>query len=277
MMKTAIRTKDGQEIAARLYLPESGEGDVLLIGSSAAVTQDFYRDFAKYLAGRGFVVVTFDYRGTGKSANGALKHSSASLQKWGTLDLDAVILFLKNTFPKQEIHYLGHGMGGQLVGLAPASQFLSRLVFVNAALTCWRKLPSLRQAQIFSLSLLRRATTKVLGYFPGKKIRFLQDLPSGVMSEYANWCDQPDGLFDLYPDHNFRKLKSPLLALSFADDWLSPAGAVGALLRHFSNADISWSHRTPGDMKSVKVGHSGFFQIKFRETLWREIEEWLEQ
>ena len=68
MEKVTLVAADGARIAARVYEPDGPlEGNVV-IGGAMGVRQDFYAPFAQWLAGQGWRVTTFDYRGSGDSA-----------------------------------------------------------------------------------------------------------------------------------------------------------------------------------------------------------------
>jgi predicted alpha/beta hydrolase len=45
-------------------------------------TQKYYAAFARWLARQGFLVVTFDYRGTGQSRTGNLREFKADILDW---------------------------------------------------------------------------------------------------------------------------------------------------------------------------------------------------
>ena len=158
----------------------------------------------------------------------------------------------KKDFPNRELIFIGHGVGGELVGLAQASQYISKLVLVSSALSC-KKLWSWKgRMRIFIMKTIARITNRWVGYFPGKRLGFLRDLPKDVVHEWADWCDHPNGLFDLFPDNNYRKLQIRLLAFSFSDDWLTPDKGVEGLLQYFSNASITWYHVHPHNQGSKK-------------------------
>jgi predicted alpha/beta hydrolase len=116
---------------------------------------------------------------------------------------------------------------------------------------------------------------KWFGYFPGKRIGLPSDMPGGVVHQWANWCNNPNGLFDTFPDNNYRKLQVPLLAFSFSDDWHCPPQAVQELLNRFANAVTTWHHIRPAEIGVKKIGHTGFFDQRMRTTLWLQLLHWL--
>ena len=90
------------------------------------------------------------------------------------------------------------------------------------------------------------AVTKLLGYFPGSRLGFGEDLPAGVATQWASWCRRPRYL----------------------------VGTLGAL---YPNS--RWETRTvaPRELGVKSIGHFGFFRERFRDSLWRETADWLER
>ena len=271
-----IRTKDGNNISARIYRPSEDVDKVIVIAASADVTQSFYKDFAAYLLENKMAVITFDFRGVGASAPKELKGFEATLENWAQQDLDAILRHTKNLFPKQELILIGHGVGGEIIGLAPASQFVSRIILVNCALSCTRLRHWTDRIGMTTMKKFMKLSSWAFGYFPGKNFGILNNLPKGVLSEWINWCDNPNGLFDDLPDYNYRKFQVPLLALSFSDDWRSQEAGVKALLQHFVSASIQHRHINPQQAGFKSIGHSGFFRLNSKEKLWPLLLNWVE-
>ena len=270
-----IRAKDGNKIGLSCYMPEDSIGKVMIIAPTGEMTKKFYDPFACFMRQKGFTVLTFDYRGMGSSAPEDLKGYRANMHQWAVQDIDAVILYAKNNFANSGIIYVGHCIGGEIVGLAQASQYINKLVLVNSALSC-RKFWSFRHRfKVSGMKPVIRLMSKWFGYFPGKKIGYAENLPGGVMNEWADWCSMPNGLFDLFPDNNYRKLQIPLLAFSFSDNPHSPPKAVQELLNHFSAAYITWHHLKPENVGLKKVGHSGFFEPMMEKRTWEMMIDWL--
>jgi predicted alpha/beta hydrolase len=239
------------------------------------VTQKFYHDIACFFSENKFTVLTFDFRGTGDSAPTALKGFKANLENWAQQDLDAVLCYAKNQFPKQELIFLGHGIGGEILGLAPASQFINRIVLVSCALSCTRLRRWREKLWIGVMKAFVKTISWLFGYFPGKELGVLNNLPKGVMYEWIDWCNNANGLFDDFPDHNYRKLQVPLLTFSFSDDWRSQESGVKALLEHFTSAYITWYHIAPKQIGKKRIGHSGFFKLSSKKRMWWPLLNWI--
>lgn len=270
-----IRTKDGKTIGLSCFIPAISTCNVMVVGPAAGFTQEAYKSFAVFFMQWGFTVITFDYRGIGSSAPEELKGYEASMQQWAVQDIDAALRYAKNTFPKQEIIYAGHSVGGEIIGLAQASQYINKLILINSSLSCKKLWPLKDRCRITMLKLLVWVLSKWHGYFPGKRIGMFGNIPKGVMHEWSNWCDNPNGLFDKFPDANYRKLQIPLLAFSFSDDWRCPPKAVEELLSRFANAIRTWYHVEPAELGIRKVGHTGFFDPGMKAVLWMKIVEWV--
>jgi predicted alpha/beta hydrolase len=136
--KFKIRTKDGRMICATCYSPLKPNGKNIIVAPAAYLVQREYRSFAVHFQQLGYNVFTFDYRGVGDSAPDCLKGCDARLQQWAVQDADAVIRYVKNSYPGTEVIYVGHGIGGELIGLAQASQYINKLVLASSSLSCKR-------------------------------------------------------------------------------------------------------------------------------------------
>jgi predicted alpha/beta hydrolase len=272
-----IRTRDGKKLSVSVYKSQEDNNSVLVIGPSLHCTQDTYRSLANFLCDHHYTVITFDYRGTGASAGRSLRNDDSRLHQWARLDLDAVLLFVKNNHPEKEIIFLAHGISGELSGLAAASQYISKMVLINSALTCSALWPLKGRIRKSIIKVFVPALHFVFGYFPRIKPLSIPRLPRGVMNEWVSWCNRSNGLFELYSDNNYRKLQVPMLALSFSDDPHSPRRAVAALLGHFTSAQLTWQHTDPGDHGLDKVGHTGFFHAQVNNVLWNYLLSWLQE
>lgn len=271
-----LRTRDGWSIGIRLFHPKAdGIGKVVVVGPGAGIDQTFYAPFARYLSGKGFTVLTFDYRGVGASASAAASRRRITLRNWAQQDLNAVLLYARNTFAGQELILVGHGCSGSVAGLAPASEIVDRIVLVSSALLSWRLFPLNRMPGIALYKMLVPLLATWRETLPGRWLGLGSELPAGVMRELMAWCNYPNGLFDVFPDNNYRKMRVPLLAFSFTDDWFSPPRAVAALLSYFSTSKPEWLHLQPETLSRTNVGHSGFFEPASVD-LWRSMLFWIE-
>ena len=272
---STIRTNDGTRIWMSSYLPERSNGKVMVVAPAVGLTTGDYDAFACFFCEHGFTVITFDYRGVGNSAPQKLNGYQANMHQWAAQDINAVLLFAKQHHPKQELIYVGHGIGGEIIGLAPASQYINEIVLVSSALSCAKLWPWQYKIKMEGLKGFANLSSRIVGYFPGGPFNLYGNLPQGVVNEWTGWCDNSNGLFDNFPDNNYRKLNIPILALTFADDWHCPPRAVKELLSRFENSLITWYHIKPKEIGMKKIGHTNFFHSMMRTTLWEILLKWI--
>ncbi|MGH1451478.1 MAG: alpha/beta hydrolase family protein [Pseudomonadaceae bacterium] len=274
--------EDGYPIEATLYQADAPRGTII-IAPALAATRSFYADFARFLASRHFDCLTFDYRGTGDSLAKTEPYAIA-LEDWGKQDIEAVIRFAKERrrdLPEHHpIHLLGHSIGGQLVGLAPSSRGLNRIVHVAASAPYWRRWPFPLNARMLAVSrVLIPYFSAFRDQFPSRRLGLGGvDIPASVSRKWARWMRSPDYLFDPrfgLDLSGYQALEQPLLSWSFSDDDMAPDANVAHLLTHFPNAQVTRRHLDVSTFQQGAVRHAGFFKPRFEKTLWQETIEWL--
>ncbi len=98
MKELILKTNDGASIAAHLFLPDESNNKLLLVNSATGVKQQIYFSFAQYFAGKGFTVITYDYRGIGLSKPVNMRNFKSSAVLWGREDYGTVTDYIKNNF-----------------------------------------------------------------------------------------------------------------------------------------------------------------------------------
>lgn len=282
MKQTApiLETADGYLLAATLFDPEKEVKRIVVIASALGVPRYFYFKFARFLAGQGFAVLTFDYRGIHESKGGNISGSEMKMEDWGRLDIDAALGFMIGKYPGKPLVYVAHSCGGQLVGLAPNSEKINAMVFVACQSGYWGHWSWPYRWGVwftwYSLPLL----VPFFDYIPARLMGISSvNLPSGVAQQWAAWGKRPGYLFDPafgLDTARYRRFEVPLLAYTVADDpFFAPAASVEALLEEYPNAEIEQRVADPGDYRQKSIGHFGFFREKFKESLWEEALHWM--
>jgi len=270
-VEITLEASDGYRLGATLF--EGGERAVLVMPATG-VPQRYYAKFAEYLAGRGSTVLTFDYRGIGRSLHGDVRHVRARMRDWALLDAAAAFQHLGN----RKIRVVGHSFGGQALGLLPDPSRIARALVVGSQSGYWRHWPALGRAWMWPVThFALPGLSHLHGYFPGSRLGFGEDLPKGVALEWARWCRHPRYLVGaLGAEERYRALRAPLRAYAVSDDPFAPARAVAALLELYPNAQGELRRVSPADVGAKAIGHFGFFREAFRDSLWRESADWLE-
>ena len=137
----AIAARDGHPLHAIVYEPAAEPERVVLVTAAMGVKQAFYEPFARYLARSGCAVITFDYRGIGKSLSGPIGAAQASLRDWGERDYPAVIDFARARFRDTPLQIVGHSVGGQLVGMLENVHHVRAVCTVGSMHGYWRRFP----------------------------------------------------------------------------------------------------------------------------------------
>jgi len=274
---------DGVVLGGTLFTPSaftaSGRArGTIIIHSATAVPQGYYRRFAQFAAqATGARVLTYDYRGIGKSRPLSLRGFRATLTDWARLDAVAAHHFVTKRFPGEPFAVIGHSFGGQLVGLIDEPNAATGAVMVGAQLAYYRDWPAKDHKKLgFVWKMLVPAASALFGYMPGR-FGLGEDLPRGVARQWAEWCTHPDYLISEHLDarERFARFDAPTLFYSFTDDEYAPEGAVAHLLRRLRRAPLEHVRLAPQERGASTIGHFGFFRPRFSGTLWPEAASFL--
>jgi predicted alpha/beta hydrolase len=270
-MEITLTAADGYALGAATF----GSGSrAVLVMPATGVPQAYYAKFAAYLGERGFSVLTFDYRGIGRSKNGDLRKMSARMRDWALLDAAAALRHVGT-----DLLVVGHSFGGQAIGLLPEPGRIRGALIVGSQSGYWGNWPLLGRLWMWpSTHFGLDSATRLFGYFPGSRLGFGEDLPPGVAREWAAWCRHPRYLVGaLGVDDCYARVHAPIRAYAISDDPFAPLPAVEALGRLYPSARWETHRVAPRDIGVDSIGHFGFFRERFRDSLWREAADWLER
>ena len=278
MMQTlALASDGGATLAARFY-PASGSSAAkaaVLIGGAMGVRQDYYAPFARWLAAQGYAVMSFDYRGMGDSRTAryarSLRGFDADLFAWAR-DYDTAIDALRVHAPGAPLYLIGHSLGAQLPGMLRNRGQIDGLLSVAAGSGYWRdNAPPLKRIVLYFWHVLVPLATAVCGYFPGRRIGKVGDLPRGVILQWRRWCLDPRyhvGAEGGAVRAQFEQVRFPVVALSITDDELMTERGTRVLVDCYANAPRRVERIAPADVSAKRIGHFGFFRDQFQSSLW---------
>jgi predicted alpha/beta hydrolase len=279
--KTLTAT-DGYPIAATCFespgsRPPSSPTVVVLM-SATGVRRRHYRRFAAYLAERGIVTVTFDYRGIGDSTKGPVETRLMAMLDWGTKDAAGVIAWARRTYAPKRLVVVGHSAGGQLVGVTPNHDLVDGLLGVAAQSGYWRLWPA-RDRYLMALLwyIGIPGATALLPYFPSRWFGAGENLPRGIARQWARWCRSRHYILSdgEKTAEQFAAYRGRIRAYLFSDDRTAPPAAVRALLSFYTHAPREVVCCRPVDVAADRIGHFGFFREQFRATLWDDAVAWI--
>jgi predicted alpha/beta hydrolase len=237
----------------------------MLLANAMAVRQEFYHPIARYFASQGVHVLTFDY---------AVPDTHVTVTDWARKDLAAMLVEARAPAPGLPLLYLGHSLGGQLIGVTPGNGAVRAALHITAGSGYYRfndRMPVMVRALWFVYMPL---FTPVFGYFPGKMLRAVGDLPRGVTWEWRRWCLNPEYLLsEPGARESYADFRAPILCYSFEDDDINTKNGIDYL--HSSYPYVTRRHVHPREVGQQRIGHFGFFNERCREPLWTETLEWL--
>lgn len=277
-----LECADGYPLSASLFKPDPADGaagKTIVIAPALGVPARFYAAYAEYLAGRGFTVLSFDYRGSGRSVNGPVRGRDIAMSDWGQLDIEAALAHAREGLRAKRLFLVGHSAGAQLPGLAPSSKYLDGMIAVAGSAPHLRHYP-LKTWPLFALTwyLLGPLLSWRRDDFPARQTGLgSTPVATGVVAQWCRWARSRDYLFDAkhgLDTHRYAKLRLPVLSYGFADDGYATEPAINALLVHYPIADIE--QRIVPRSGNGTIGHFGFFRDRQKESLWRQSAEWLE-
>ncbi len=279
MQNLALVSHDGTKLAARVFEPPGAPKGSVVIGGAMGVRQEFYAPFADWLAGQGWRVTTFDYRGSGDSAPATLRGFRADLFDW-TRDYEAAIDAAKAALPEAPLFLLGHSLGAQLPGFLTNQHHVNGLLSVAAGSGYWREnAPQLKRIVPYFWFVLVPLATKLCGYFPGRKLRKVGDLPAGVIMQWRKWCLNPRysvGAEGELARQAYARATFPVMAVSITDDELMTLRGTQSLVSLYENAPAQVERVAPQDVSVRRIGHFGAFRGEHETRLWPRMAQWLQ-
>jgi predicted alpha/beta hydrolase len=275
-----IRADDGQALAGMLYRPALNNEAIpkapVLVAGALGIEQRYYSAFCNWLAQRGHLVMSFDLRGMGASlpAGGSVRDVQADMLLWARVDFAAAVRTLCELSGQAQIAVVGHSLGAQHagMGLPQTQKQIRQVIAVASGMACWRdwQTPS-RRAAPWMLYLAGPLLTPLFGYFPGKRIGMVGNLPKGVMQQFSRWCKHPQFAWGAEPEKVLPSLAGasyPIHAISFTDDEAMTEACTRQLLAAHSNAQCSLEIIQPSDVGVKRIGHIGAFRREMASSLW---------
>lgn len=281
---TAFRhaTADGYSLGGFLWRHAEPDAHrpLVIINAATSVRCRYYSRFADYLFAHGWDVLTYDYRGIGESRPNSLRGFKASWSDWGQLDFEAMLTYAAQQFPGQPVDVVGHSFGGCAVGLAPSAGQVRRVVMVGAQFAYWRDYAADQRWRLLGKwHVVMPLLTRVFGYFPGKRLGWMEDTPAGVVQDWTartpRYEQRPSGRH--LQGLPFAQVRAATLAISLTDDPFGTVAATERLLGYLKHAQRLHLRLAPVDISVREIGHFAFFHDRFREPLWPIALAWLQR
>lgn len=189
---------------------------VILVASATGVPQKFYSKFAAYFSQFGTVVL-FDYRGVGQETKVLLDLKSSQIKREWAQDTDAALLYASHLVDNPDLVYIGHSVGGHMIGFLKNHHLIKRALFVAVSIPHWRNMDL--TLNNFLWPTASNLSSLLLGYFPGSRFGLGTDLPRDIGIQWGYWSRFPS-----YMTHNpdtkalFNQIETPIESIGFTDD-----------------------------------------------------------
>ena len=277
----SIACADGVVLGGHIWSVPAGEpsrGGVI-INPATGVLARYYHRYARFLADHGFTVLTYDYRGIGRSRPEHLRGSPYRWRDWGEHDCDAALRFLRERI-SGPLMVVGHSIGGFLPGMAESAPLIDRMLTMGAQYAWWRDyMAGRRLGLLWKWHVAMPVVTAVCGYFPGRRFGWLEDLPPKVAHE---WSFRGPRFERSHPAGEramivarMAAVRAPILAVAMADDELGTLAAVRRGLGYYTGAERMLVSLRPADFGQQAVGHFSLFHDRNRDGFWQGTAQWL--
>lgn len=224
------------------------------------------------MAEQGLAVITYDYSGIGRSLHQALRDLEVSVADWGVKDFESILNYAAEHYPEARRVVMGHSIGGQIIGLAPSSVQIDKIVLVASQSGYWKLWKGFSKWRMaFNWYVLLPGMVKLFGYLYSKRVTGMENLPKNVVHQWRAWGKHPDYFFSdpSIQTHYYQAIQSKMSVFSIEDDYFAPPAAVAWLRdKAYSSAPEEYRHLKAEDFGHSSIGHFGVFKSKFRDSIW---------
>ena len=266
-----IQAQDGYKINVTSFSCSQDALPVVVIAPAMGAGQYFYHALARWLAEKGWRVFCFDYRGLEKEVkvHAGMNHS---ILTWAEMDANAVLNHAHEQARGAEVIWFGHSLGCQLPGSMPDRHKISRMTGAATGTGYWlRGDYALMPKAALLWFLLVPVLTPLFGYFPGKRLNVVADLPKNVIWQWRRWClnrDYVAGAEGAEVKKQYDEFEIALDILTFTDDELMSRKNSEDLFRLYPKAKGVHHRTSPAKLGLKRIGHFGFFKRKHQVDLW---------
>jgi len=117
--------------------------------------------------------------------------------------------------------------------MVPNLNAITKAINIASGSGYWlENVPSLKWRAWWLWYIVAPLAIKIYGYFPGKRLRKVGDLPGGVMKQWRKWCINPEymiGAEGVKIKQKYKDAATPILSFSFTDDELMSKKNIDSL------------------------------------------------
>lgn len=264
-------------LTGKLSIPDDEIKAVVLIAGAMGVTQKYYHHLSKFISEKGYVVLTFDYRGTGISSPEIIKGLDVKLKDWAD-DIGTAITYLDKNYPNKKMIFIGHSVGGQIMGMVENKEKINQSLFLTSCTGYWNDISGFEKwKSLFLLAVMMPLVIKIWGFVNAKKLGVGENYPKGIGLQWRSWCLNKGymrlEMNDVFLESSYYKYSKSITSIWFTDDKIANQTSILKLLSFYPNARISQLMISPSSLGLKKIGHIGFLSRKYKDTIWKVIIE----
>lgn len=270
--KEIFTLEDGRNFEVNYFGDLLNHKAVVIIGAAMGVSAKFYKDVAIFLGEQGFLSVTFNFTGIGESRVDMCK-SNYGMLDWAIKNVDFLFKHIEQDFPNSKIVWLAHSAGGQILGLCENTHILDKVITISSGVGYWRlNAPALKRKVHLFWHFIMPVSIFFYGYFPGKKLKMVGDLPKKAAFDWRRGCMKPNYLQDIFPEYaaNYAKLRAPIIAFFPTDDDMLSIESVEKLNSQYTNSKTKIISLSPADLNVKHIGHMGLLKKIFKKSFWEK-------
>ncbi len=284
-----VRTSDGWALRADMYEPAQREAGVAVLAHALmARRSEFHREhggFARFLAERGWRVVSFDFRGHGDSGPGAREGGRYSYDDLVRTDLPAIVSFARSrTRGKAPVIVVGHSLGGHTSLAAQGPGAIDADAIVGFGASPWiPELEPSRPRWMAKRTILQGmlAVSRRVGRLPARALgRGSDDESLGCVEDILRFARRggwgsADGRHDYIGA--LARVSVPVLQVVSEGDRLEcPPECGAAMLARCTGAGARGLIRIEGrDDGGPPPGHMGMVTSSRCKDAWARVDEWM--
>ena len=267
-----LKTPDGFPLNVHIFEPEKSNGKLLLINSATGVKQQVYFGFAEFMSQNGFTVITYDYRGVGKSKPNKMRGFKASMRVWGIHDYKTITAFIRKNYSNYQKFCVGHSVGALILGMNEDSKIFEKFIFIATQDAYITHLPQkIKPAALLGFGIVLPLTTAFMGYFPANWFGLGESLPKGSALDWRTLILHKKSITRLYekiPKDSSKTMKQKTLVLYAEDDpWVTVRGMESLMNKCYPNLQTKYREIKVAESAKEEIGHINFFR-KYNKNLW---------
>jgi predicted alpha/beta hydrolase len=235
--RIVLERPEGTSSTLAVWSAAEPTAPAVLVVPAMGMPASYYHRFGEAMAAAGLHCSLMELRGH-EASGGRLPGRDYDFGYVDVVgDVADAVEATRSALPDAPVVLLGHSLGGQLAlmyaALHPGQ--VAGIALVAASTPHWRTWAPwiLPASQGFVVA------SRLLGHFPGQRVRFAGRESRGLIRDWAHLART--GRF-VAGERRLAEVDHPVLAVSVEGDWLGPARAVDALVAKVPNARVTREH-----------------------------------